>query len=110
MENSATLECNDIRFLFTLITGHDFTQPNMCDTFKEVGIQEPDWQKVSSNLKLVLYGQVSVTDLYEAWYKCDPSWEKLSHALGKFTKYQQVAKQAKKKAGVSMITAFKVCK
>ena len=109
MENSAILECNDIRFLFTLNTGHDFTLPNMCDTFKEVGIDEPDWQKVSSNLKLVLYGQVSVTELYEAWYKCDQSWEKLSHALGRFTEYQRVAKQAKKNAGMCMMNVLKVC-
>ena len=101
---------SDIRFCFTLNTGHDFTLANVCDTFKEVGIGEPDWQEVSRNLKLGLYGQVSFTELYEAWCKCDPSWEKLSYALGKFTEYQQVAKQAKKKAGVCVMNALKVCK
>ena len=90
-------------------TGHDFTLANVCDTFKEVEIEEPDWQEVSSNLELVIYGQVSVTELYEAWCKCGPSWEMLSQALGKFSEYQQVAKQAKKKAGVYRMNALKVC-
>ena len=108
MKASATLEGK--KFWFTLNTGHEFTLANMRDTFKEVGIEEPDWQQVSSNLQLVLYGQVSLTELYEAWCKCDPSWTKLSQALEKFPEYQRVARQAKKKAGACMMNALKVCK
>ena len=70
----------------------------MRDTFKEADVEEPNWQTVSSNLKLVMYGQVSVTEFYQAWR--NPSWEKLSHALEKSHEYHQVAELAKKKAGV----------
>ena len=70
----------------------------MRDTFKEADVEEPNWQTVSSNLELVMYGQVSVTEFYQAWR--NPSWEKLSHALEKSHEYHQVAELAKKKAGV----------
>ena len=70
----------------------------MRDTFKEANVKEPNWQTVSSNLGLVMYGQVSVVEFYQAWR--NPSWEKLSHGLEKCHKYQRVAELAKKKAGV----------
>ena len=84
--------------------GDEFTvaeMEKMCDTFKEVGIKEPNWQVVSSKLGLVLYGQVSAAELYRAWD--NPSWRKLSQALERLPGYQKVTEQAKIKAGVSMV-------
>ena len=72
----------------------------MCETFKEAKIDEPNWLEVSSKLGLALYGQVSSAELYQAWSKRGPSWNKLFQALQKYDRYEQVAKQAKKKAGV----------
>ena len=72
----------------------------MCETFKEAKIEEPNWLEVSSKLGLALYGHVSSAELYQVWSKRGPSWMKLFQALQKFDGYQQVAKQAKKKAGV----------
>ena len=90
--------------LIHLTAGHDFTVEKMCETFKEATIAEPNWQEVSSKLGLVLYGQVSSTELYQAWCtKCGPSWKALFEALQKFDGYQQVAKKAKKKAGACVI-------
>ena len=68
------------------------------DTFKEANVEEPNWQTVCSNLKLVMYGQVSVTEFYQAWR--NPSWEKLSRALEESQEYHRVAELAKMKAGV----------
>ena len=88
--------------------GPELTATEVCNIFKEVGIEEPDWQTVGSELGLELYGHVSVAELYNAWCNCDPSWEKLSQALGKFPKYHEVAGQAKKKAGASDFFSFLV--
>ena len=85
--------------LIYLTAGHDFTMEKMCETFKEAQIEEPNWLDVSSKLGLSLCGQVSSAELYQAWSKRGPSWNKLFQALQKFDGYQQVAKQAKKKAG-----------
>ena len=70
--------------------------------FKEAKVEEPNWHDVGSKLGLVLYGQVSSAELYQAWSKHSPSWNKLFQALEKLKLdgYQKVAKQAKKKAGL----------
>ena len=86
--------------ILVLFAGCELTVETMCSTFKEVKLEEPNWQTVSKELGLDLYGQVSAEELYQAWCKHNPSWEKLSQALGKFPRYKQVAKQAKKKAGM----------
>lgn len=79
----------------------------ICETFKEAKIEEPNWHQVSSKLGLVLYGQVSSTELYHAWCtKSGPSWKALFQVLQKFDRYQQVAKLAKKKAGVCDLCNF----
>ena len=91
--------------LFILNAGDEFTvaeMEKMCNTFKEVGIEEPNWQVVSRKLGLVLYGQVLAAELYQAW--SNPSWGELSQALGEFPEYKKVAEQAKIKAGVSIVT------
>ena len=89
-----------------MTAGHDFTVDEIRDTFKEALNEEPNWQKVSSNLGLDLSGQVSVTEFYQAWCKYDPSWEKLSQALEKFDEYQQVANQTKKNTGVGVLYKY----
>ena len=83
-----------------LFAGCELTLATMCITFKEVQLEEPNWQTVSKKLGLDLYGQVSADELYQAWYKHSPSWEKLSQALERIQGYKEVAKQAKKKAGM----------
>lgn len=76
----------------------------VCDTFTEVGVKEPNWLAVSSNLGLNLLGQVSAEELCQAWY--NPSWKKLSVALQGLHGYQKVAELAKKKAGVGVVYVF----
>ena len=70
------------------------------DTFKEAKIDEPNWQTVCTKLGLELPGHVSASELFQAWLKRGPSWQKLFMALGLFPEYQQVANLAKKKAGL----------
>ena len=101
MEASTIITLKCIRILIYLTAGHELTAEKMCEMFKEAKIEEPNWLEVSSKLGIVLYGQVSSTELYQAWCKRGPSWNKLFQALQKFDGYQQVAKQAKKKAGVA---------
>ena len=93
-----TLKC--IRILIYLTAGHELTVEKICEMFKEAKTEEPNWLEVSSKLGLALCGQVSSSELYQAWCKHRPSWMTLFQALQKFDGYQQVAKQAKKKAGV----------
>lgn len=80
--------------------GCELTVETMCSIFKEVELKEPNWQTVSKQLGLDLYGQVSAEELYQAWCTHSPSWERLSQALGKFQEYKEVAIKAKKKAGM----------
>lgn len=80
--------------------GCELTVKTMCSIFKEVTLEEPNWQTVSKQLGLDLYGQVSAEELYQAWCTHSPSWERLSQALGKFQEYKEVANKAKKKAGM----------
>ena len=73
----------------------------VCDTFTEVGINEPNWLAVSNNLGLNLLGQVSAGELWQAWH--NPSWETMSRALGQLRGYHKVAEVAKKNAGVCVV-------
>jgi len=91
---------------FSYITGYAFTVKEICQTLKEAGIENPNWQKVSSNLEVELYGQVTAEEFYQSWCKYHTSWEKLSRALKKFHGYHNVAKLAERNAGINVVKNF----
>ena len=82
--------------------GEKLNAETLRELLTEAGVHSPDWECIGKQLGLQIKGQISATDVFEAWCAKDfkASWIKLAHAIEKVEEYKHAAQNIHEKQGI----------